>query len=405
MNNLQTQRKFKRFLPFVLLSVLMALALSACELTDSGEANLGPIDSGPNVWIEYPPEGETFATGTIPIVVYAASPEGVGGISVTVGGQPVPAGKLTSLAGDNTMVRTDLIWQPPAEGQYRIVASAGGAPAALTFCVVTCGTPETESGDQPEATPAWTSTATLPVITLPPNEPTWTPTVTPAPSDAFTATPANTEIPTPTPYISPMPSPTVYIPPTPTAYTESSAEFWSEPDSINSGECTTLNWKVYGDFQAVYLGGNSVGASGSDSECPAETTTYNLQVVEMDGSTSDYWSTVEVSAPPPADTSGPDINWTNLAWESCEFYGEAGISDESGVSWAQFYYNKNGEGWNSIWMSEFSTETWQAEIGVPVNDGSEIIVGSVEYYIVASDSLGNQSTSATSTYSYSSCDG
>ena len=197
--------------------------------------------------------------------------------------------------------------------------------------------------------------------------------------------------------------------PTATPYSESSAEFWAAPPYLNSGECTTLNWNVYGDFQAVYFEGTSVGASGSDEECPAETYTYNLQVVEMDGSTTDHWATVEVSEPPPepppADTSGPSINWTTLVWEDCRAFGQAEVTDESDVSQATFYYNKNGEGWNGVWMQEISADLWESEVGVLVDDGMETPVGTLEYYVVASDKLGNESESATTTYDYVGCGG
>ncbi len=289
------------------------------------------------------------------------------------------------------MVRADLSWQPPAEGEYRIVASAGGASTALSFCVVTCDKPPTaavEADSPPTITPP---TIAPPIITLPPNQPSSTPTASPMPSITPSPTSTATNMPTAT------------LTPTTISYIEPGANFWAAPDAITQGECTTLNWDVSGDFQAVYFEGNLVNATGSDSECPASSYTYHLQVVDMYGGTYDYWASVDVAAPP-ADTSGPNINWTNLVWEACEFYGEADISDESGVAWAQVYYNKNGEGWNSIWMSELSAEYWQADLGVPV-DGGEIVIGSIEYYIIASDSLGNQSTSATSYYSYSSCDG
>ncbi|MBC8332272.1 MAG: hypothetical protein H8E28_09855 [Anaerolineae bacterium] len=376
-----------------LLMCLCALTLSACELDAQSPDALADLASGPNTWIEYPSEGTIFTMGTIPIAVYAASPDGVGSISVTVGGEAIPVGELAPLVNDSTLVRADLLWQPPGEGEYLITASAGGAPTSLRFCVVTCDTPETEPVEQAE--PTSTPTATLPIITLAPDEPTWTPTSTPAASFTPTATPASSKTPTATPYKSP----------TPTAYTESSAEFWAAPPYINAGECTTLNWNVYGNFKKIYFEGNPVNASGSDSECPSASYTYHLQIVEMDNSTTDHWTSVDVYEAPPSDTSGPSINWKNLVWESCQFYGEAGISDESGVSWAQFYYNKNGEGWNSVWMSELSTEYWQSDFGISVDDGMSTPMGTVEYYIVASDSLGNQRQSGTSSYSYTGCDG
>ncbi len=394
MNSLNRYRRKFLFVIFILTA--LTLTLSACELSQEELEAVGNLEAGPQVWIEYPPEGEIFTMGSIPITVYAASQSGVGGISISVGGQVVAVTELIPLIDDSTLVRADLNWQPPTEGEYLILASAGGAPASLRFCVVTCETAEDD--DQPG--PTATATATLA-----PDEPTWTPSPSPAASYTPTPTPANTNTPTPTAYVSPTPTPTIYLSPTATAYSESSAEFWAAPPYINAGECTTLNWNVYGDFQAVYFEGISVNASGSDQECPPETYTYHLQVVEMDNSTTDHWTTVDVYEPPPADTSGPSVNWTNLVWESCQFFGEAGISDESGVAWAQFYYNKNGEGWASVWMSELSTDYWQSEIGIPVDDGLGTPVGTIDYYIVANDNLGNQSESSTSTYNYMSCDG
>lgn len=400
MNSNQSLKLYcRKFLCVAFILTALALTLSACEFSQEELEAAGDLEAGPKTWIEYPPEGEVFTMGAIPITVYAASPDGVASIGVIVNGQPAPTSELTSLVGDNTMVRTDLLWQPSAEGEYRIVASAGGgAPASLRFCVVTCDTPE---ADLPvDQGPTATSTATMA-----PDEPTWTPSPTAMASSTPTATPANTNTATPTAYISPTPTQTPYSSPTPTPYTESSAEFWAAPPYINSGECTTLNWNVYGDFQAIYFEGNPVNASGNDSECPPESYTYHLQVVEMDNSYSDYWASVDVSVPPPADTGGPSINWTNLVWESCQFYGEAGISDESGVAWAQFYYNLNYAGWSSIWMSELSAEYWQSDFGVSVGGEIGTLVGTVEYYVIASDNLGNQSESSISTYDYSSCDG
>jgi hypothetical protein len=439
----------------ILTLLLLGLTLGACELETQATEAQDDLVGGPGTWIEYPPEGEIFTKGAIPITVYAAGQGGVSGISVSVGGEPVAVTELVSLTADNFLVRADLLWQPPGEGEYLIRASAGGTPASLRFCVVTCETSEDED-DGPTAT--WTATATPA-----PGEPTWThtPTSTPTPysdsSAEFWAAP---------PYINngecttlnwavagdfqavyyegttvnasgsqqecPTESYTYQLQvqnmdgstsdywasvdvtqlstdtPTPTqpTYTPSSAEFWAAPPYINSGECTTLNWNVYGDFQEVYFEGSPVNASGNDSECPAESYTYQLQIIEMDGSTTDHWASVDVSDPPlPADTSGPAINWTSLVFESCQFYGQAGISDESGVAWAQLYFNKNGEGWSSVWMQELSAEFWESEVGISVDDGIGTPIGTVDYYVVAADSLGNENESGVSTYSYTSCDG
>ena len=361
----------------IFLFLLLAIMLSACGAKEIPAEALG---EGPKTWIEYPPEGEIFSMRAIPIMIYSAGSSGGQDISVEVGGQILPAGEISSLSESGTLLRDDLLWQPPAEGKYVIYASTGnGIPAKLTFCVVNCDEPSVEA-NLPTSTPAITST--LPIITLPPAE------------------------------ISTMPVADSTFTPAPTKAGAANVSFSAAPPYINQGECTTLNWNVTGNFQTVYLEGTPVNANGSDSECPAQSYIYHLQVVEMDSTTSDYWTTVEVYATeiptdtplPPADSTGPNISWTNLVWGNCQFSGQAGISDESGVSWAKFYYNKDGEGWNSIWMS--GSDTWQSDLGVSVGDGTgTVIPGSIEYYINAVDNLGNESTSGTSSYNYGSCDG
>jgi len=443
-NDNKKHRLHTLIVPLLVLVAITTLAFSAYKISA-----LLIVESGPNTWIEYPPEGEVFGEGAIPIVVYANGKGGVGSIRVIIDEQDVPVGELKSLVSDSTLVRADLLWQPPGEGEYTILASAGGAPASLRFCVVTC---ETSEEEETGPTATWTATATPA-----PGEPTWTATATPAISDTPTPTPYSesaAEFWATPPYINsgectmlswevtgdfqtvyyegatvnasgsqqecPAENYTYQLQvvnldgstndywasvdvthlstdtPTPTTqvYTPSSAEFWAAPPYINSGECTTLNWNVSGDFQAVYFEGSTVNASGNDSECPAESYTYHLQIIEMDGSTADHWVSVDVSDPPPADTSGPSINWTDLVIEGCQFYGQAGITDESGVGWAQFYFNKNGEGWGSIWMHEVSTDFWEMEVGVGVSDESV----SIDYYVVAGDSLGNESESGVGNY-------
>ncbi len=354
----------KQLFLVVLIFSLLAITLSACG-AEGAPAEIP--DGGPKTWIEYPPEGETFSMGTIPIVVYASSVSGVSSIEIDVNGQALPAGQLSSLAGGSpTLVSTEVLWQPPAEGKYVIYASSGnGAPTILTFCVVNCDTPNAETP------PELTST---PLPTLAPNEPTRTPTQIPS------ATPAPTS--------------------TTISYSKANVEFWVDPPYINEGECTTLYWNVTGDFMAVYLEGNAVNASGSDNECPSQSYTYSLHVDEMDNSTSHHDAYVEVYAV--ADTTGPTINWTNLSWSGCQFYGQADIYDDSGVAWAQFHYNKDGEGWNSIWMSG----SWQSELGVSVGDGmGTVMPGNIQYYVIAADTLGNENESEISSYDYFSCDG
>ncbi len=193
-----------------------------------------------------------------------------------------------------------------------------------------------------------------------------------------------------------------------------------EPTSIDAGECATIYWEVYG-AQAVYLDGEPVNTVGEQSACLCETTDYNLQVQNPDGTMSDYWETVNVYGsceaptetepppPPPEDTTGPDIGYINLRWDggNCQFFGQAGdVSDPSGVVSATFYYNLNGEGWMSIDMYDIGGGYWEASYGVSVGSGMETpLGGEVQYYVIARDSLGNENESYSDTYYYAGCDG
>jgi len=335
-------------------------------------------------WIEFPPDGETLPMEPVPIAIYAAYPGGVGTISAVIGGQVLPSGVLTPLTidGSNSLVRTDMVWQPTAQGKYTLEASAGGSPVSVTFCIVSCFPEETE----PVVSP--TPTLTTPTVTFTPET-----TLTPLPTTTWTPIPTNTQ--------------------------EYPAEvsFWADPPYINAGECTTLNWEVYG-AQAVYLDGEPVSAVDYHSVCLCETTDFTLSVQNMDNTMADYWTTVEVygscetptetEPPPPEDTTGPDIGYTNLRWDSggCQFFGQAGsVTDPSGVASVTFFYNLNDEGWMSIEMYDTGGGIWETSYGVPVGDGMDTPIGDVQYYVIARDSLGNENESGNASYSFMGCGG
>lgn len=390
MTNLLFQKNELRRIPLVLIAVLtISLLLSGYAL--KGESLQDSATTGAEVWIEFPTQGSNLTNQEITFVVYATSASGVSGIELKLNGEPMPAGQLTTLSSDGSslMVRLDQTWQPPDEGEYTLEASAAGASALVTFCVGTCEELVVE-----EEGPTATDTDTPA-----PDDPTGTATASPTPANTSTYTPTvqptETYTPTtqPTATYTPSPEPSN----TPTPYTESSADFWVAPDYINQGECTTINWNVYGDFQAIYLEGSSVNASGADSECPSESYTYHLQVVEMDGSNTDYWASVEVYVPP-ADSSGPTFNYVTHFWEGCTIYGEAGITDPSGVTWAEFWFNHNEQGWAWIQMNQ-NGEQWVSQVGIDT-DG---FAGSLVYKVRTLDSLNNESWSGEYVHNYAYC--
>jgi len=107
---------------------------------------------------------------------------------------------------------------------------------------------------------------------------------------------------------------------------------------------------------------------------------------------------------PPADTSAPSIDSGSIFFEGCQFYGQAIASDPSGIGWMKFGFNKNGDGWGWIWMSEYGG-IWQSDAGISVDDGMGTPIGNIQYQFQAADTLGNETYSGTYSYSYTGCGG
>ncbi len=367
------------------LLVLLALFMSSCT---GGSAP--SLDSSAQAWVEYPFEGSTLPTmDSITLIVYAADPVGINYIDIKINGQSLPAYAPSPITQDGSprLVRIDLPWQPPAEGEYVLeaigvnTAGGSGGTSSTRFCVVTCE-PETTTISTPTPTPAFTDTP-LPFITLPPGEPTYTPTWTP---------PADTA-------------------------EEIVVEFYASPPYVDAGNCSTLHWEVTGS-QTVYLNSASVYTIGSEEHCPCETESNNLQVVKPGGSTDDHWVTIDVygncstpatdppptDPPVPSDTTGPTINAVYTFWQSCDLYGQADISDPSGVAWAEFWFDLNGQGWAWIQMNE-SGGLWTSQVGISVSDGISTPSGSLVYKVRTLDTLHNESWSGETTFPYTGCGG
>jgi heat shock protein HslJ len=118
----------------------------------------------------------------------------------------------------------------------------------------------------------------------------------PPPTAAPTAVPA-TPIPTAVP---PTPAPTLTATPAP------QISFWADRTSLNQGECTTLRWSVE-NVQAVwvYPQGQDFNqyprtGQGSETVCPATTTTYEMRVLLRDGTTILRQVTINVIPAPTA---------------------------------------------------------------------------------------------------------
>lgn len=179
-----------------------AMLLNACGAMPPSSDSSAP--SG-QAWVEYPYEGDILPMAPVTLVVYAASDEGVGQIAIQVNGEALSAPPPHPLTADGSprLVRVDLSWDPPAEGEYVVEAAAGGGSGRTRFCIVTCSpvsgtsTPAANETETPTPfientgtpTPAQTTTA-VPIITSTPTTKAIIPTLTftelpppPPPSD------------------------------------------------------------------------------------------------------------------------------------------------------------------------------------------------------------------------------
>ena len=375
--------ELKRHLPAMLL--ILILFTSGCA---GGSAP--SLDSSAQAWVEYPYEDSILPMGEVMLVVYATDPAGISYIHIKVNGQSLPAYAATPMTtdGSSRLVRIDYPWYPPAEGEYLVEAAgvndagATGGSSSTRFCIVTC-TPSATStpapGTTPSPAPGDTSTP-LPFITLPSN---------------------TTETPSPT------------ITTTPETSADVTVEFFADPPYVNAGNCSTMHWEVSGTDK-VYLNGSSVYFRGMEQRCPCETETHTLRVVKPDGSSQDYPLRIDVygscsvpvtdTPPQPSDTSGPLFISGNLVWDNCQFFGVAEFTDPSGVDWAEFHYNLNGQGWAWIKMNK-SGNGWKSQVGVSVMSGIGTPIGSLEYKFRSLDSLGNETWSGVTEYDYMSCSG
>lgn len=359
------------------LILVLALILFISGCTGGGAPSL---DSSGQAWVEFPYEGSTIPMAPVNIVVYAADSGGISYIHIKVNGQSLPTYAASPMTedGSSRLVRIDYQWIPPAEGEYLVEAagvnSAGatGGAGSTRFCVVTClpgETPLLEEPSPPTETPTPTPAEDLPIITLPPIV-----SDTPAPTITLT--------------VPPLPNVTV--------------NFFAEPSRVEAGNCSYLRWSVTGTDK-VYLDGSRVPALSNLQRCPCETETHTLRVTSPDGTTQDYYARIEVSGScyvPPSDSTGPSINTPSVFWEGCSIYGQTSIYDDSGVSYAEFWYNLNGGGWVSIPMSNLGGG-WQSQYGVETGGFS----GNLVYKIRAVDIYNNEAWSSAGSYTFSYCGG
>ena len=118
----------------------------------------------------------------------------------------------------------------------------------------------------------------------------------------------------------PTAAPTPTTPPLPTATPLPVISFGADATTINQGECTTLRWSVE-NIQAVWIYPQGElyerfprAGQGTEQVCPTSTTTYEMRVLQRDGTVVFRQVTINVSgaAPDPlAGTRWEVVNYDN----------------------------------------------------------------------------------------------
>lgn len=136
--------------------------------------------------------------------------------------------------------------------------------------------------------------------------------------------PAPVFVPPPPPAPTPAPWPTPTPAPWPTATPSAQMSFGASRTSINQGECTTLQWSVE-NVQAVwvYPQGRPYAqyprtGHGSEQVCPPTTTTYEMRVLQRDGSV--VTRQVQINVIPAA----PQNPLNGTAWQVTGYYNGLG---------------------------------------------------------------------------------
>ena len=254
--------------------VIVGLAIVAILLLSGDRA------SQPTVAIQWPAEGaELPVNQEVILQATAAGARDITLLEIMV--DNVVVGMSASPESDgNDSLTVSHPWTFSQTGPHTVSAVAytasGGIsdPATVTVFVtegIDQGTPDVT----PSPSPTPTTTPTAPTETPTPGTPTPTTTATPT----ATATPTTTPTPTPTP----------------TQQPPQIAFFQANPGSIISGQCTTLEWGAVTNATQVQIdqGIGGVATPGSQSVCPATTTTY-LMTATGPGGTATASVTVTV---------------------------------------------------------------------------------------------------------------
>lgn len=257
-------------------AILLSLLVTGCETAPADRIF---------VWIDVPQDGLAFPeVQAVKIEGHASGSDGVSHVELYINGDlwatiedPPAEGTLASFQSE---------WTPPSPGDYIINAVAIGADGTAS--------------QFDETRISFGDVIPTPVIT-----------VTPVPEEPIT----------------------------PPASAESSIQFWTEPDTIEAGECTTIYWQVENVKQVIF-GGVEQPLEGSYQDCLCENQRYTLTVIHLDETeekqrvdiTVTGSCTTEDTTPPPAPAQAVPANGLSIGCTSSQNLVWIPVSDESEIA-------------------------------------------------------------------------
>lgn len=312
--------------------ILTFLFIASCNGMGSG--------SEVYVWIDVPINGLTLPTlQSIQIEGHASAFTGIKQVDIQINDTLLTT--ISDFETEGEFVAFQTSWTPTLPGKYEIrvwAYNAAGVASKPDVVLISIG----EKISTIEEFPT--------VITT-------TPTVTPEITPTLTVTPTNTVTPTATITI----PPSVFI------------EFWANPANINAGSCTNLQWNVKNAL-SVSFGGTNQPFSGSDEECPCESKTYTLTVIQLDGTKITRDATVSVSGvcdsePPPAPQLAVPLNGLSIECKASQTLTWLPVSDPSGISYykVEVQRSSGGSAWSNVSGSPFTVT--DKSIPLPVECG------------------------------------
>ncbi len=161
-----------------------------------------------------------------------------------------------------------------------------------------------------------------------------------------------------------------------TATAEPQISFWADRTTVNQGDCTRLHWDVQ-NVQGVWVYPQGERYDrfprvGQDSErvCPSNTTTYEMRVLQRDGSTVFRTVTINVNAAPtPTPVPAPANPLAGTRWEAVNINDGSGLSTLISDTAATVEFGGNGQangnaGCNTF-NAPYSVNGSSINIGVP----------------------------------------